>query len=92
MPANAEARGRLEAAERRLEHVMLMLEQRLASRLSEASAAAGGLIDRERAQLAAELDVARGRQRELEEAGAQASAALARAIGEIRGTLGRTEG
>jgi DNA anti-recombination protein RmuC len=92
MTADADPGGRLQAAAKRLEHVVLMLEQRLASRLAEASAAAGGLIDRERAQLAAELDAARGRQRELEEAGAQASAALARAIGEIRGTLGRTEG
>jgi hypothetical protein len=46
------------------------------------------LFDQDRAQLASDLDAARARERELEEAGAQASAALAKAISEIRAALG----
>ena len=87
MTADAGQNGRLDVAVRRLERAMALLEQRLAHRLAEAGAQAGGLFDQDRAQLAAALDVARGRERELEEAGAQASAALAEAIAEIRATL-----
>jgi len=77
----------LELAVRRLESAVHVLEQRLAARLKEAGAAAGGLFDQDRAKLAAELDQARARERELEEAGAQASAALGRAIQEIHAAL-----
>ena len=87
MTADAGHEGRLDGAARRLERAVALLEQRLASRMAEAGAVAGGLIDQDRAQLAADLDAARARQRELEEAGVQASVALARAIGEIRGAL-----
>jgi hypothetical protein len=77
----------LDLAARRLERAVHLLEQRLAQRLKQAGAEAGGLFDQDRAKLAAELDQARARERELEEAGAQASVALGRAIAEIRAAL-----
>ena len=80
--------GRLDVAVRRLERAVALLDQRLAHRLAEAGAQVGGLFDQDRAKLAADLDSARARERALEEAGAQASAALSRAIAEIRGALG----
>jgi hypothetical protein len=76
----------IEQAARRLERAVLLLEQRL-SRLS-GEAEAGGLFDQDRSKLAAELDAARARERELAEAGEQASKALGRAITEIRAALG----
>ena len=79
----------LDLAAKRLERAISMLESRMADRVAQASAAAGGLFDQDRAKLAAELDGARSRERALEEAGAQASAALGRAIDEIRSALGR---
>ena len=80
----------LDLAARRLEQAVHVLEQRLAQRLKAAGEDAGGLFDQDRANLAAELDQSRARERELEEAGAQASEALGRAIIEIRAAL--TEG
>ena len=77
----------LEVAAKRLDRAVMALEQRLAARLREAGAEAGGLFDQDRAKLAAELDQARARERELEEAGAAASAALNQAIAEIRAAL-----
>ena len=77
----------LDVAARRLEQAVHVLEQRLAQRLKTAGAEAGGLFDQDRANLAAELDEARARERELEAAGAEASAALGRAILEIRAAL-----
>ena len=77
----------LEIAAKRLERAVFLLEQRLAERLKQAGAEAGGLFDQDRANLAAQLDEARARERALEEAGAEASAALGRAIGEIRQAL-----
>ena len=77
----------LELAAKRLESAVHVLEQRLSQRLKQAGAEAGGLFDQDRAKLAAELDAARARERELEEAGAEASAALGRAIQEIRAAL-----
>lgn len=77
----------LELAARRLENALHVLEQRLAQRLKQAGAEAGGLFDQDRAKLAAELDAARARERELEEAGAAASVALGRAIQEIKAAL-----
>jgi hypothetical protein len=65
-----------------------MLESRMAEKMAVAGAEAGGLFDQDRARLAAELDAARSRERALEEAGAQASEALGRAIAEIRAALG----
>ena len=77
----------LDLAARRLEQAVHVLEQRLAQRLKAAGDDAGGLFDQDRANLAAELDEARARERELEAAGAEASAALGRAIVEIRAAL-----
>lgn len=78
----------LDLSARRLERAVQLLEQRLAERLKTAGAEAGGLFDQDRAKLAAELDQARARERELEAAGAEASEALGRAIREIRAALG----
>lgn len=77
----------LDLAAKRLERAVHVLEQRLAEKLKQAGAEAGGLFDQDRAKLAAELDQARARERALEEAGAEASAALGRAIQEIRAAL-----
>jgi hypothetical protein len=87
MTAEAGQGAQLDVAIRRLERATAQLEQRLTHKLAEAGADAGGLFDRDRAQLAADLDACRGRQRELEEAGAQASDALAGAIAQIRAIL-----
>ncbi len=81
--------GSLDAAVKRLERATSMLQQRLANRVSEAGAVAGGAFDQDRANLAAELDAARARERELMAAGADASAALGRAIEDIRAALGQ---
>jgi hypothetical protein len=81
----------LDLAARRLERAIAMLESRMAEKMAVAGAEAGGLFDQDRARLAAELDAARARERALEEAGAQASEALGRAIAEIRAALGEPE-
>lgn len=94
IPADGTA---LDLAVRRLERAMASLEQRLAAKAAEASrapvsvatSAEPGLFDdQERARLIADLDAAREREKALEEAGEQASAALGRAIAEIRSALG----
>ena len=77
----------LDLAAKRLESALHVLEQRLSRRIRDADADAGGLFDQDRAKLAEALDLARARERELEEAGAQASVALGRAIQEIRAAL-----
>jgi Domain of unknown function (DUF4164) len=73
----------LDLAAKRLERALHLLEQRM----DNAGAQAGGLFDQDRAKLAAELEGAQARERELAAAGAQASAALGRAIVEIRASL-----
>lgn len=85
----------LDLAARRLERAVTQLEQRLAARATVAvasatasSASSSDLFDGEAARLKVELDAARERERALEEAGAQASVALGRAIAEIRAALG----
>ena len=77
----------LDLAAKRLASAVHVLEQRLSQRLKAAGADAGGLFDQDRANLATQLDQARARERELEEAGAQASVALGQAIQEIRAAL-----
>ncbi len=74
----------LETAAKRLERALSALEQRLSGQTG------GDLFDRgpEPAGLAAELVRVKTRERELEAAGAEASAALGRAIQEIRAALG----
>jgi hypothetical protein len=80
--------NRLDLATRRLDRALALLEQRLAHRMAEAGARVGGLFDQDRAQLAAELDAARARERALAEAGAEASTALAAAMEELRRHMG----
>ena len=87
--AEAGADDRIDQAAKRLERAVSLLEQRL-SRLN-GEAQAGGLFDEDRAKLAAELDASRARERELAEAGEQASKALGRAIAEIRAALGEED-
>jgi len=74
----------LELAAKRLDRALATLEQRLA----QAPAASGSdLFGAASPGLAAELDSAKARALELEAAGAEASAALGRAIHEIRTAL-----
>ncbi len=82
--------GALEAAIQRLDRALAQLEVRVTSLQSEAGDG-GGLFDQDRAKLAAELDAAKGRERDLELAGAEASRALGRAIADIQRALGEAE-
>ena len=77
----------IDQAARRLERAIALLEQRLGEARGRAGLEAGGLFDQDRAKLAAELDEARAREKALEAAGAEASAALGLAIAEIREVL-----
>lgn len=76
----------LDQAVKRLDRAVQQLEQKLAAR-AQAGGSGGELFDQDRARLAAELDQARAREKELEAAGAEASAALGRAIAEIQAAL-----
>ena len=85
----------LDLATRRLERAVAQLEQRLAARppvavasATASAASSSDLFDGEAVRLKAQLDAARDRERALEEAGAQASVALGKAIAEIRAALG----
>jgi hypothetical protein len=81
--------GGLDAAARRLERAVSLLEGRVSSLSSEG--AAGELFGHDRSQLASDLDAARARERELQDAGAEASLALGQAIAGIQAALQRTE-
>nr|QQZ50174.1 DUF4164 family protein [Phenylobacterium glaciei] len=81
----------LDQAAKRLDRAVAQLEQRLAAR-AQAGEEPGGLFDQDRAKLADELDKARARERALEDAGAEASAALGRAIAEIQAALADHDG
>jgi hypothetical protein len=87
-PMNA-GESALDLAARRLERALVQLEQRLAEGAGPPAAATGGdlFADDDRAALAAELERARVREKELEAAGAEASEALGRAILEIKAAL-----
>jgi hypothetical protein len=78
----------LDAAIHRLDRALAQLELRVGALAGKAEGGNGELFDMDRAKLAAELDAARARERELEAAGAQASEALGRAIDGIRAALG----
>ena len=80
--------GVLETAILRLDRAVAQLEVRMNALINDAQGANGELFDLDRAKLAAELDAARARERDLEAAGSQASAALGRAIADIRAALG----
>jgi predicted nucleic acid-binding Zn-ribbon protein len=73
----------LDHAVKRLDRAISQLEQRLAGGENRG----GGLFDQDAAKLSTELHEAREREKELEEAGAEASAALGRAIAEIKAAL-----
>lgn len=79
----------LDQAARRLERAMAQLNDRF-NRMTGHSAV-GGMFEDDRAKLATELDAARHRERELAEAGEQASQALGRAIAEIRAALAQPQ-
>jgi hypothetical protein len=81
----------LEAASRRLERAVALLEGRVAELTNLAEGANAGLFDFDRSKLAAELDASRAREKELEAAGAEASQALGRAIEGIRQALDQVE-
>ncbi len=78
----------LDLAVRRLERAVASLESRMTAKTADSDADGGDLFDQDHARLNAELDASRARERALEEAGAQASEALGRAIAEIRAALG----
>jgi hypothetical protein len=88
MAREAGEAGALEAAIHRLDRAVAQLEVRMTGLLNEAQQSSGQLFDQDRSKLAQELDAARGRERDLEEAGTQASKALGRAIADIRAALG----
>lgn len=73
----------LDLAMKRLERALALLEQRRGAPDDEG----GGLFDQDRAKLAEELDQSKAREKALEAAGAEASAALGRAIAEIKAAL-----
>jgi len=91
MTAETGVESAVELAARRLERAVALLEQRVAQKITQAGAGADAAFDEDRAQLAAELDRTRGRERELEEAGAAASEALAAAIAQIKAALATAE-
>ena len=80
----SEAESPLDAALRRLDRAMATLEARVSNRLAEMESRGDDLFDQDRAQLAAELDAARAREKALESMAAEASAALGRAAAEGR--------
>jgi hypothetical protein len=87
MIRDAAPESALDTAVRRLDLALAKLESRMGGMTAYAKAEAGGLFDNDRAQLAAELDASRSRERELAAAGQEAARALDRAIAEIRATL-----
>ena len=89
MAAEAEpgSEDALEAAAKRLERAVAVLQTRLEQVKKEARQSAGSLFDFDRSKLADELDAARARENELEEAGREASEALGRAIEELRSAM-----
>lgn len=87
MASDTSAESALDQAAKRLDQALARLEQRLAGKIAQAGASADGALDQDRAKLAAELDSARARERDLEDAGRQASQALSRAIDELKTAL-----
>ena len=80
--------GTLDVAIHRLDRAVAQLELRLDSMVTQAGNGNAAIFEEDRAKLAAELDAARSRERELEIAGALASQALGRAIADIKTALG----
>lgn len=91
--ADGEGSGGIEAAAKRLERAVALLEAQVRSLADRAEGGgAGGLFDHDRAKLASELDASRAREKELHSAGQEASQALGRAIAGIKSALERAEG
>jgi hypothetical protein len=81
----------LDQASKRLDQALRKLEQRLARQGEAGGDLFGAAPDRDVAELAAELAESRAREQALEAAGAEASAALGRAIAEIRSALSQDD-
>lgn len=77
----------LDGAAKRLERAVALLSSRLEQVRKDARQSAGSLFDHDRSKLAEDLDAAKSRESELEEAGREASEALGKAIDELRGAL-----
>jgi hypothetical protein len=77
----------LEAAVHRLDRAIGALEARLAARSAVRHDDDPDLFERDRAELAAQLEAARAREKALETVAAEASAALGRAAAEVRAAL-----
>ncbi len=92
MMREASESGGLDAAIQRLDRALTQLDLRVGGLAAQADAGNVGLFDFDRSNLAAELDASRSRERELAEAGAEASAAIGRAIAELRQALTDEEG
>ena len=88
---DGEQDGAVEAAAKRLDRAVSLLESQVKTLSTRAAGAAGGLFDYDRSQLAAELDAARAHERELEAAGSEASLSLGQAISGIRRALEQVE-
>jgi predicted nucleic acid-binding Zn-ribbon protein len=74
-------------ASARLERAISALEGRIKAMRAQSARGEGDLFDQDRSRLADDLDGARARERALEEAAAEASAALGRAADEVRAIL-----
>jgi hypothetical protein len=83
----AEANPDLSLAAQRLEKAIAALESRMKALKAQGERGEGDLFDQDRARLAEGLDAARAREKALEEAAAEASAALGRAAREVRAIL-----
>jgi hypothetical protein len=77
----------LDAAVSRLDRAVGALEARLASQFSARADTDPDLFERDRAELAAQLEAAKSREKALEAVAAEASAALGRAAAEVRAAL-----
>jgi hypothetical protein len=83
----AEAPEALADAIGRLDRALAALENRFRALRTMSARGEGDLFDQDRARLAADLDAARSRERVLEEAAEEASAALGRAASQVRALL-----
>ena len=77
----------LSLAAQRLEKAIAALEGRMRALKEKGARGEGDLFDQDRSRLAGDLDEARSRERALEEAAVEASAALGRAAQEVRAIL-----
>ena len=77
----------LDLAILRLDRAVVGLEQRMEGLIGRASTVSTDLFEEDRSQLAADLDAARARERELVAAGREASQALGQALADIEVAL-----